>query len=169
MNWGVLLVGLVGWAMTYFWKKFNWKVQLGFFLAIITYAIWLSRSKTPSEILRQTHKLSQGLPLPNTIKTALQLTQNVLDPETSTRSHKATSTPAHPPTKESRRSVTALQKRYVASQQQWKCQHCHQLLDESYEVDHIKPLFRGGSNETGNLQALCRNCHGKKTVQDWIR
>jgi len=25
-------------------------------------------------------------------------------------------------------------------------------------------LFKGGSNEINNLIALCRNCHGKKTL-----
>lgn len=38
------------------------------------------------------------------------------------------------------------------------------LLTISYEIDHIKPLCVGGSNEENNLQALCRNCHGDKTM-----
>ena len=36
----------------------------------------------------------------------------------------------------------------------------------SYEIDHIIPLYKGGLNERKNLQTLCRNCHGKKTIGD---
>ncbi len=32
------------------------------------------------------------------------------------------------------------------------------------EVDHIIPLKNGGTNEMGNLQALCRSCHSRKTA-----
>ena len=32
--------------------------------------------------------------------------------------------------------------------------------------DHIKPLKLGGKNELKNLQALCANCHMKKTRKD---
>ena len=65
-----------------------------------------------------------------------------------------------------KRNVTNLQKKVVASKQQWKCGKCNTILDASYEVDHIIPLYKGGSNETSNLMALCRNCHGKKTIED---
>ena len=64
------------------------------------------------------------------------------------------------------RRVSALQKKMVASQQEWKCNHCRVLLDYTYEIDHIVPLYKGGSNTTSNLQALCRNCHGKKTLSE---
>ena len=40
------------------------------------------------------------------------------------------------------------------------------ILDASYEIDHIIPLYKGGNNENDNLMALCRNCHGKKTISD---
>ena len=43
---------------------------------------------------------------------------------------------------------------------------CNNILDHTYEIDHIKPLYKGGDNENTNLQALCRNCHGKKTFND---
>jgi len=33
-------------------------------------------------------------------------------------------------------------------------------------VDHIVALENGGDNNMNNLQALCRNCHGKKTMGD---
>ena len=64
------------------------------------------------------------------------------------------------------RQVSQLMKKKVAAKQQWKCGHCTTILDESYEVDHILALYRGGSNSEENLVALCRNCHGKKTVEE---
>lgn len=63
-----------------------------------------------------------------------------------------------------KRNVSSLTKKMVASNQQWKCGSCSQTLDYTYEIDHYIPLFKGGSNETSNLIALCRNCHGKKTL-----
>lgn len=68
--------------------------------------------------------------------------------------------------KNNNRNVTALQKKKVAASQQWKCGHCMSILDASYEVDHIVALYRGGTNSETNLVALCRNCHGKKTVDE---
>jgi hypothetical protein len=62
-----------------------------------------------------------------------------------------------------KRSVSETKKKYVASRQMWKCGHCNQQLDHTFEVDHIKDLQYGGDNSVDNLVALCRNCHGKKT------
>ena len=33
------------------------------------------------------------------------------------------------------------------------------------DVDHIVPLADGGTNERGNLQALCHSCHSRKTAR----
>lgn len=67
-----------------------------------------------------------------------------------------------------KRNVTETTKKIVASKQQWKCGMCHRLLDETYEVDHIIPLYKGGSNEINNLMALDPICHRKKTYTDKI-
>lgn len=34
------------------------------------------------------------------------------------------------------------------------------------ELDHIEPLFRGGSDEPDNWQGLCVKCHEAKTLAD---
>lgn len=73
--------------------------------------------------------------------------------------------PAQGYTKE-KRNVTNLMKKTVAADQKWKCGHCAEILDSSYEVDHKIALFNGGTNDMGNLIALCRNCHGKKTMAE---
>ena len=67
-----------------------------------------------------------------------------------------------------KRNVSSLTKKMVASNQEWKCGSCNQTLDYTYEIDHHIPLFKGGSNEVSNLIALCRNCHGKKTLLENI-
>ena len=41
-----------------------------------------------------------------------------------------------------------------------KCAQCGS--SEKLEIDHIIPIARGGSNETTNLQILCRKCNRKK-------
>jgi 5-methylcytosine-specific restriction endonuclease McrA len=67
-----------------------------------------------------------------------------------------------------KRSVNGYTKRIVASNQDWKCNMCYNSLPASYEVDHIIPLFKGGTNDVSNLVALCRNCHGEKTFKDLL-
>jgi hypothetical protein len=68
-----------------------------------------------------------------------------------------------------KRSVSETKKKYVASQQAWKCKHCSDMLDATFEVDHVVDLQFGGSNNVDNLVALCRNCHGKKTMQNHLK
>ena len=71
------------------------------------------------------------------------------------------------------RSVTESQKRRVAGRQRFSCAASVQEyqcplkgepFDESgYEIDHIKELRDGGTNDLSNLQALCIMCHRVKT------
>jgi hypothetical protein len=68
-----------------------------------------------------------------------------------------------------KRNVGNTVKKLIAANQQWKCNKCQNLLDASYEVDHIVPLYKNGTNHVNNLQALCRNCHGKKTILDRLK
>ena len=67
------------------------------------------------------------------------------------------------------RKVSDQLKKIIASQQHWNCKKCKNILDATYEVDHILALEDGGNNDIHNLQALCRNCHGKKTMEDNIK
>ena len=69
-------------------------------------------------------------------------------------------------TKTTKRSVSETKKKYVASQQDWKCNGCNQQLNAWFEVDHKVRLDQGGGNEVDNLVALCRECHGKKTAME---
>jgi 5-methylcytosine-specific restriction endonuclease McrA len=70
------------------------------------------------------------------------------------------------PQRSKRSYISPLTKRVIAASQQWRCNICTQLLPACYEIDHIIPLFREGSNDSNNLQALCRNCHGVKSMKE---
>ena len=62
--------------------------------------------------------------------------------------------------------ISPLVKKRVAAQQKWRCASCQLLLDETYELDHFTPLFKGGSNDETNLQALCKRCHAMKSAME---
>jgi hypothetical protein len=68
--------------------------------------------------------------------------------------------------KGTKRSVSETKKKFVASQQGWKCGNCSKQLTAWFEVDHKIRLEHGGSNEVSNLVALCRECHGEKTTME---
>ena len=66
----------------------------------------------------------------------------------------------------SRRTLNSHAKRIVAARARWTCEVCHSLLDETYEIDHVVPLHRGGADDLDNLQACCASCHRKKTARE---
>jgi hypothetical protein len=68
--------------------------------------------------------------------------------------------------KATKRNVSETKKKFVASQQNWRCGQCNSQLNHTYEIDHKIRLEYGGSNEVDNLVALCRNCHGEKTAKE---
>ena len=62
------------------------------------------------------------------------------------------------------RKVTPFQKKVCAEKHGWRCAcGCNKPLDASFEVDHIVPLSRGGTNHMSNLQPLRSSCHKLKT------
>ena len=67
-----------------------------------------------------------------------------------------------------KRSVSETKKKYVASQQNWKCAKCTQQLSATFEVNHKIDLQFGGTNHVNNLEALCRNCHGEETMMNHL-
>jgi len=70
------------------------------------------------------------------------------------------------PDEDGKRLVSDTTKKYVAAKQQWKCGLCQKMLDETYEVDHVTPLYKGGTNDISNLMAVDPICHRKKTNAD---
>ena len=49
-----------------------------------------------------------------------------------------------------------------------QCQHCRAAhrTTAANEVDHIVPKAHGGRDSMDNLQAINRDCHVRKTVED---
>ena len=50
--------------------------------------------------------------------------------------------------------------------QKGRCAYCGCSLKSGYHVDHVTPLFLGGSNGRDNLQLLCPSCNTKKSALD---
>ena len=48
-------------------------------------------------------------------------------------------------------------RREVLERDGWRCRECGK--PGRLEVHHLEPLHKGGSNDVGNLVALCRGCH----------
>jgi len=65
-----------------------------------------------------------------------------------------------------KRCVSETKKKYVAARQEWKCSACGKLLTATFEIDHIKRLEYGGDNHVDNLTAMCKSCHGDKTMME---
>lgn len=54
--------------------------------------------------------------------------------------------------------------------QNGQCAYCDCDISSGYQVDHIYPIVRGGSNEATNLCLACRSCNQSKsasTVEEW--
>ena len=60
-----------------------------------------------------------------------------------------------------KRNVSESKKKYVASNQQWKCASCNDLLDATYEIDHITPISRGGGNDIDNIRLIPKGLNRK--------
>lgn len=50
----------------------------------------------------------------------------------------------------------------ILQSQEFRCVYCKRDISSGYDVDHINPISRGGSNWPDNLQCLCPSCNGKK-------
>ena len=63
-----------------------------------------------------------------------------------------------------RKKPNAKERKEIAASQENKCVDCKNELTEYYEIDHIIGLQYGGDNSRDNLQALCCECHAKKSI-----
>jgi len=48
----------------------------------------------------------------------------------------------------------------------------HEELVKATDVDHVISKRNGGTDDEGNLQALCHSCHSRKTAKEdgrWIK
>lgn len=66
--------------------------------------------------------------------------------------------------KKQARAVAKKHRWMIAFRQKYVCATCNVLLHpKAFEIDHIKELRDNGTDTLNNLQALCSNCHSKKT------
>ena len=57
-------------------------------------------------------------------------------------------------------------KRQLMRQQDNTCVYCGtRRIATSLDIDHMVPAVRGGSNDVGNLQVICRPCNQRKGLQ----
>lgn len=53
-------------------------------------------------------------------------------------------------------------RRGILARDCYTCRSCGRTGGE-LQVDHINPIFKGGTDEPANLQTLCVSCHAEKT------
>lgn len=63
--------------------------------------------------------------------------------------------------KNKRREFTPDERKQILKRFKGKCNYCKKKVD-SFEIDHIRSLANGGSNDDDNLQVLCKSCHEDK-------
>jgi hypothetical protein len=65
-----------------------------------------------------------------------------------------------------RMQFSKTQRERIWTRQGKTCACCGVKLGSSFDIDHIVPLSRQGSNEESNLQALCSKCHQTKSNKE---
>ena len=65
-----------------------------------------------------------------------------------------------------RKKIPDSTKKHLLWKQQYRCNECQAELDDTFETDHKRALFLGGTNDCSNLQILCPACHRWKTKME---
>lgn len=63
-------------------------------------------------------------------------------------------------TAEGTHTAADIERQYEA--QRGRCYYCHEKVGDTYHVDHLVPLSRGGSNWPDNLVIACPHCNTAK-------
>lgn len=63
-----------------------------------------------------------------------------------------------------RRRINKQVRQTIATNQDHKCNDCKTTLTAYFQIDHLIGLQYGGTDEIDNLQALCGDCHTKKSI-----
>ena len=136
------------------------------FIGFSLYLLIKKKPKETKEVLSYANKFIKYIPIDKTSKSFIG---PILDfTSTSQNSSPQIKRMMHSGLNTTKRSVSETKKKYVASQQNWKCKKCKNMLSATFEIDHVIELNAGGSNHVSNLEALCRECHGKKTMSKYV-
>lgn len=57
----------------------------------------------------------------------------------------------------------------IGDSQNWMCVVCRSNIKNSYHVDHIFPISKGGEHSATNIQLLCPTCNVRKSDKDPIK
>ena len=77
-----------------------------------------------------------------------------------------------------RKKVSEDKRFSVADRDEWRCVYCDRKVyddnrdGKSLNIDHRRPVSKGGSNRKRNLQATCARCNkekGDKTHKQYMR
>ena len=63
-------------------------------------------------------------------------------------------------------TVTAESVAAMLEAQRGRCIYCKARISDTYRMDHIVPLAKGGPSTLSNLQLICNFCNGSKHAQD---
>lgn len=145
-------------------KKHKKYIQMIFyaFIGITIYILFKRNPKQSRELVSQAHTFLKYLPID---KSAINLVNPVLsscDNENIQNTNKILNSGKT----SNVRCVSESKKKWVAAQQNWKCGNCGEQLPAWYDIDHTVRLEHGGTNDVSNLVALCKGCHGKKTMME---
>jgi len=67
-----------------------------------------------------------------------------------------------------REPIPANLRHEVFQRDSFRCRECGATNKETQlEVDHIKPVSKGGTNNSYNLQTLCKKCNRSKYTRRW--
>lgn len=64
-----------------------------------------------------------------------------------------------------RRKFSQSERDFIAQRASGRCEYCQTPFDfspESFQVEHVMPLAKGGTNELENLAFSCGGCNGRK-------
>lgn len=53
----------------------------------------------------------------------------------------------------------------LMKRQHGKCAYCHKSLKKEFQIDHIIPVSKGGTNWPNNIQLVCPQCNAKKNAK----
>ena len=68
--------------------------------------------------------------------------------------------------KSERYTFSEEERRAIYDKSTRKCAICDENLQRKYELDHIKALASGGTNDIYNIQLLCKSCHKEKSMTE---